>query len=167
MWLALVACPLWNTIAHLVTVLYRSALYTTASTSLLWHSLAFLPHKTILILVHYSSWVTSILHNAWLTTEFLSLCYSSIANCPVLQCLCTTSAILAGAHSYFVVSFKCEGNNSCHYLICQQYIHSYRKDTSKEGLGIVFVFVLMGWSLLPNALRPFWDLLCSPEFRYY
>ena len=27
----------------------------------------------------------------------------------------------------------------------------------------VFVFVLMGWSLLPNALRPFWDLLCSPK----
>ena len=27
--------------------------------------------------------------------------------------------------------------------------------------------VLMGWSLLPNALRPFQDLLCSPEFRYY
>ena len=23
--------------------------------------------------------------------------------------------------------------------------------------------VLMGWSLLPNALRPFWDLLCSPN----
>ena len=27
--------------------------------------------------------------------------------------------------------------------------------------------VLKGWSLLPNALRPFQDLLCSPEFRYY
>ena len=27
--------------------------------------------------------------------------------------------------------------------------------------------VLKGWSLLPNALRPFSDLLCSPEFRYY
>ena len=27
--------------------------------------------------------------------------------------------------------------------------------------------VLMGWSLLPNALRPFWDILCSPEFRYW
>ena len=24
----------------------------------------------------------------------------------------------------------------------------------------------MGWSLLPNALRPFQDLLRSPEFRY-
>ena len=23
--------------------------------------------------------------------------------------------------------------------------------------------VLMGWSLLPNELRPFWDLLCSPN----
>ena len=35
-----------------------------------------------------------------------------------MQCLHTTSAILAGAHSYFVVSsFKCEGNNSSHDLI--------------------------------------------------
>ena len=31
----------------------------------------------------------------------------------------------------------------------------------------LFVFVLMGWSLLPNTLRPFQDLLCAPEFRYY
>ena len=30
------------------------------------------------------------------------------------------------------------------------------------------VFVLMGWSLLPNALRPFFkDLLCSLELGYY
>ena len=27
--------------------------------------------------------------------------------------------------------------------------------------------VLMGWLLLPNALRPIQDLLCSPEFKYY
>ena len=26
--------------------------------------------------------------------------------------------------------------------------------------------VLKGWSLLPNSLRPFQDLLCSPEFSY-
>ena len=46
------------------------------------------------------------------------LCYNSRAHCPLLQCLRTTSAILAGAHSYFVVSsFKCEGNNSHHDLI--------------------------------------------------
>ena len=31
----------------------------------------------------------------------------------------------------------------------------------------LYCIVLMGWSLLPNALRPFQDLLCSPEFRYY
>ena len=43
------------------------------------------------------------------------LCYNSRAHCPLLQCLRTTSAIQAGAHSCFVVSsFKCEGNNSCH-----------------------------------------------------
>ena len=38
------------------------------------------------------------------------LCLEDRTNCVILQCLCTTSAILAGAHSYFVVSsFKCEG----------------------------------------------------------
>ena len=25
---------------------------------------------------------------------------------------------------------------------------------------LLYCIVLMGWSLLPNALRPFWDLLC-------
>ena len=37
------------------------------------------------------------------------LCYNSRAQCLLLQCLHTTSALLAGAHSYFMVSsFKCE-----------------------------------------------------------
>ena len=46
------------------------------------------------------------------------LCYNSSAHCPLLLCIRTTSAILAGAHSYFVVSsFKYEGKNSCHDLI--------------------------------------------------
>ena len=49
---------------------------------------------------------------------YCPLCYNSIDHCPLLQCLHTTSAILAGANSYFVVSlFKCEGKNSCHDLI--------------------------------------------------
>ena len=53
-----------------------------------------------------------------LTYNWVPLCYNSRAHCPLLQCLCTTRAILAGANSYFVVSaFKCEGNNSCHDLI--------------------------------------------------
>ena len=44
--------------------------------------------------------------------------FNSIAHCPLLQCLRTTSVILAGVHSYFVVSsFKFEGKNSCHGLI--------------------------------------------------
>ena len=41
--------------------------------------------------------------------------FNSRAHCPLLQCLRTTSAILAGTHCYFVVSsFKCEGKYSCH-----------------------------------------------------
>ena len=38
----------------------------------------------------------------------------------------------------------------------------------EEELGMLmdrmYCIVLMGWSLLPNALRHFQDLLCSPEF---
>ena len=59
-----------------------------------------------------------ILHDAWLTTSFYRpLCSNIRVYCPLLQCLCTKSVILAGAHSYFVVSFKCKGKNSCHDLI--------------------------------------------------
>ena len=32
---------------------------------------------------------------------------------------------------------------------------------------LLYCIVIKGWSLLHNALRPFQDLLCSPEFRYY
>jgi hypothetical protein len=28
---------------------------------------------------------------------------------------------------------------------------------------VLYCIALMGWSLLPNALRPFQNLLCSPE----
>ena len=52
------------------------------------------------------------------------LCYNSRAHCLLLQCLCTTSAILAGAYSYFVVSsFKYEEKNSCHDLIPNPHIY--------------------------------------------
>ena len=65
-----------------------------------------------------SNRVASILHEAWFTTEFLSpLCYKNRAHCSLLQCLHITTAILSSAHSYFVVSFKCVGKNSCHDLI--------------------------------------------------
>ena len=33
--------------------------------------------------------------------------------------------------------------------------------------GTLYCIVLKGWSLLPNALQPFQDLLHSPEFLYY
>ena len=49
---------------------------------------------------------------------YLALWYNSRAHRPLLQCQRTKSIILAGAHSYFVVSsFKFEGKNSCHDLI--------------------------------------------------
>jgi hypothetical protein len=73
------------------------------------------------------------LHHVWILTSheshpfcrtlvlqlsfYCHLCYNSRAHYPLLQFLRTTSAILAGAHSYFVVSFKCEGENSCYDLI--------------------------------------------------
>ena len=67
------------------------------------------------------------------------LCYNSTALCPLLQCLLTTSAILAGAHSYFVVSsFKCERKNSCHNLI---------------PYSCIPIFVLIFWIILICALK--------------
>ena len=46
------------------------------------------------------------------------LSYNSRAHCLLLQCLLSTSAILAGAYSYFVVSsFKCERKYSCYEVI--------------------------------------------------
>ena len=48
---------------------------------------------------------------------YCPLCYNIRAHCPLTQCLRTTRATLAGAHSYFVVSFKCDGKNSCNDLI--------------------------------------------------
>jgi hypothetical protein len=58
------------------------------------------------------------------------LCYYSRALCPLLQCLRTTSAILASAHSYFVVSsFKCVEKISCHGLIPNpRIIEGFRDD---------------------------------------
>ena len=55
-------------------------------------------------------------------------CYNIRVHCPLLQYLLTTSTILAGAHSYFVVglSFKCEGKNSCHDLITNPLIILHR-----------------------------------------
>ena len=39
---------------------------------------------------------------------YCPLCYNSRAHCPLLQCLYTTSIMLAGTHYYFVVSsFNC------------------------------------------------------------
>ena len=46
------------------------------------------------------------------------LYYNSRAHCPLQQCLRTTSATLAGPHSYVVISlFKREQKSSCHDLI--------------------------------------------------
>ena len=76
---------------------------------------------------------------------YCTLYYNSRVHCPLLQCLCTTSAILAGAHSYFVVSsFKCEGKNSYHDLNPNPYtffLHMiyYYLNTSRETFPKVMI----------------------------
>ena len=56
-------------------------------------------------------------------SSYHPLCYNSTSHRSLLQCLRTTSAILAGAHSYFVVSsFKSEGKSSCHDLVPNPHI---------------------------------------------
>ena len=66
------------------------------------------------------------------------LCYNSRAYCTLMQNLCTTSAILAGAHSYFVVSsFKCEGENSCHGLIPKPSIFFMHLGFTKEPQALI------------------------------
>ena len=63
------------------------------------------------------SWLTSILHDAYFQLSFYRpLCYYNRPHCP----LHTTITILAGAHSYFVVSsFTCEGKNMLPWLNTQ------------------------------------------------
>ena len=57
------------------------------------------------LLIHSCS--TSILTYSWVP---IALCVITVKLTPLLQCLCTISAILTGAHYNFVVSsFKCEG----------------------------------------------------------
>ena len=48
--------------------------------------------------------VHPILNDAWLTTIYCPLCYNSRSHYPLAQFLRSTSAILPGTHSYFVVS---------------------------------------------------------------
>ena len=91
-----VAHPLWNTAAHLMTVQYGRALFPTASTSSLWHSLAFL-RAVQLFWCRYT-----VLDESYPFCMMLDLQLSFYY--PLLHCLHTKSAILAGVHSYFVVS---------------------------------------------------------------
>jgi hypothetical protein len=91
-----------------------------ASISSLWHCLALLPRST-LFWCRYTVLVKSHPFSTLLDLQlsfYCPLCYNSRVHCSLLQCPCPTSVILAGAHSYFVVSsFKCEWKNSCHDLI--------------------------------------------------
>ena len=76
---------------------------------------------------------------------YRSLCYNSRDHCPLLQCLRTTSAILAGAQPYFVVSlFKCEGENSCDDLIPNPCILMKLNTTTHT----FFFFVLINFSII-------------------
>ena len=57
------------------------------------------------------------------------------------------------------------------YIIRCQEKNLNLNECSNLGSGsnfslVMYCIVLKGWSLVPNALRPFQHLLCSPEFRY-
>jgi hypothetical protein len=103
---------------------YGRTLFPISSTSSLWHSLAFIPRSTPLWCRH-----AVLVESPFYTTFDLQLsfnrplCYRSRDHWRLQQCLRTTSAILAGAHSYFVLSFKREGKNSYHDLISNPHMH--------------------------------------------
>ena len=88
------------------------------------------------------------------------LFYNSRAHCPLLQCLHTTSPILAGVHSYFAVSsFKCEGENSWHDLIP----NPCKYELLRTGLCIKEIQLCRGiqtWSrrerLIPSNITDTW-----------
>ena len=65
-----------------------------------------LNHVEVLILVET---VLLSIHPTIPLHPILRYCYNSTAHCPLLQCLRTTSAILAGVYYLVVSSFKCEG----------------------------------------------------------
>ena len=71
------------------------------------------------------------------------MCNNSRLHCPLLQCLRTTSAILAGAHSYFVVSSLNVKGNSFHDLIPNPLLQCLRT-TSAILAGAHSYFVV--WS---------------------
>ena len=59
---------------------------------------------------------------------YCPLGYNSRVQCPLLQCLHTTSAIVVGKHSYFVISsLKCEGKNCSHDLIPNPCVYLYTR----------------------------------------
>ena len=79
--------------------------------------------------------------------------------------------IKAGVGTFIAVSRKLSvfvGRiyNPCITVVAGMYV--FTQDSSAQTPpGPIDCIVLMGWSLLLNALRPFQDLLCSLEFRYY
>ena len=101
----------WGNARECHSELVGRTLFPKASTSSLWHALAFLPCSTAILMQARCS-IKS--HPFYKTLDlqpnlFRPLCNNSIPHCPLLQCIHTTSTILAGAHSYVVVSsFKCE-----------------------------------------------------------
>ena len=78
------------------------------------------------------------------------LCYKSRARCPILQCLRTTSVILPGAHSYFVLSsFKCINDENNVRIFLRQI---YYKD--------ILVPMRSAGSFICYKLKPLAILLC-------
>jgi hypothetical protein len=103
---------------------------------------------------------------------YCPLCYNSRAHCSLLPCLCTTGAILAGAHSYFVVSsFKCEEKDSWHDLIPNPHMKEVLQSVfwhlppCCKSIQAPFFSAKTWWISIKHAwTRQHWTFTCMCEF---
>ena len=109
----------------------------------------------ILWMVRFSMPVTQVVSIPICTTLDLQLsfyrplCCINRAHRPILQCLLSTSAILAGADCYFMISsFKCEEKNSCHDFKPNPWIF--------DDIGMklhFYVFYIINYNVLALKVR--------------
>ena len=80
--------------------------------------------------------------------------------------LCKVFIDILFLNQIFWLSYENTFKNIYTHWNIQTIVGSRLEPLSCKSIFFIFVFVLMGWSLLSNALWPFQDLLCSPELRY-